>query len=116
MSGQVRFTVLGPFQAWRGTVPLDMGPLRQRAVLAMLLLHANRPVSPAKILDAVWDGRPPASGEAVVHSYVSRLRRVLEPEYLRGANTMLTTASEGFADRRRPGPRSAGAESRYRSA
>ena len=57
--------------------PVRLGGRRQRAVLALLLLHANRRVSRDRLIEDVWDGRPPPEAIATLQSYVSRLRRLL---------------------------------------
>jgi SARP family transcriptional regulator, regulator of embCAB operon len=76
----LRYEVLGPLRAWRGDQPLALGPAKQRAVLAVLLLAGNRPVSSTAIVDAVWGDAPPDNGANVVQKYVGALRRVLEPD------------------------------------
>ena len=76
----IRFEILGPLRAWHGADELDLGPTKQRAVLAVLLLNANRSTSIAQIIDAVWGDEPPENGSNVVQKYVGGLRRVMEPE------------------------------------
>ncbi|WP_189195376.1 AfsR/SARP family transcriptional regulator [Micromonospora fulviviridis] len=80
MSEALRFEILGPQRAWYADRPLDLGPGKQRAVLAVLLLAAGRPVATGQIVDAVWPEEPPANGPNVVQKYVAGLRRVLEPD------------------------------------
>ncbi|WP_433115670.1 BTAD domain-containing putative transcriptional regulator [Micromonospora sp. CA-246542] len=80
MSGQLRFEILGPQRAWYAEREIDLGPAKQRAVLAVLLLAGGRPVSTGQIVDAVWPEDPPANGPNVVQKYVAGLRRVLEPD------------------------------------
>lgn len=75
----LRFTVLGPFQAWRGADPVQLGSPQQRAVLALLLLRQGRPASVDELVDAVWDEDPPMGAVSVLRTYISRLRAVLEP-------------------------------------
>ncbi|MCX4904438.1 BTAD domain-containing putative transcriptional regulator [Streptomyces sp. NBC_00878] len=75
----VRFAVLGPIRAWLGEQELDLGSPQQRAVLAALLLRRGRPVPLAELLDAVWGEEQPAASISVLRTYVSRLRKVLEP-------------------------------------
>ncbi|GLF95369.1 AfsR/SARP family transcriptional regulator [Streptomyces yaizuensis] len=76
----VRFEVLGPLRVWRGTGELDLGFPQQRALLALLLVRAGRPVPSGEIVEALWSGRPPASAAHVVRRYAGSLRRLLEPE------------------------------------
>jgi DNA-binding SARP family transcriptional activator len=80
MSDGVRYDVLGPLRGWRGDEELDLGPSKQRAVLAVLLLNANKPVSTSAIIDAVWRDEPPANGANVVQKHVAGLRRLLDPD------------------------------------
>jgi SARP family transcriptional regulator, regulator of embCAB operon len=76
----LRFQLLGPVRAWRDGVEVDLGPAKQRAVLAVLLVQAGRPVATTRIVDAVWQDRPPKNGPNVVQKYVAGLRRVLDPD------------------------------------
>ncbi|MGI5205463.1 BTAD domain-containing putative transcriptional regulator [Spirillospora sp. CA-108201] len=71
------FTVLGPVRAWRDGTRLDLGPLRQQALLAALLLRPDMTVSQRELLDGVWGVEPPGSGSKIVPVYVHRLRRCL---------------------------------------
>ncbi|MFF6877386.1 BTAD domain-containing putative transcriptional regulator [Streptomyces sp. NPDC012474] len=75
----LRFALLGPVRAWRGERELDLGSPQQRVVLAALLLRRGRPLSLDELVDAVWGEEPPAAAVSVLRTYVSRLRKVLEP-------------------------------------
>jgi len=75
----VFFEILGPLRAWRERTELELGPGKQRAVLAVLLLNANRPTPTTRIIDAVWGDCPPENGVNVVQKYIAGLRRILEP-------------------------------------
>lgn len=77
---QLYFGVLGPVRAWREGVGIDLGPARQRAVLAVLVLRSPTLVSDEQLLEDVWGEQAPASGVRVLRSYVSRLRHSLGPE------------------------------------
>lgn len=79
-SEAVRFAVLGPVRAWRADVELDLGPRQQRLMLALLLVRAGRPISPAEFVDLLWGHDAPASAVNVVHRYIGALRRLLEPD------------------------------------
>ncbi|MFG2055661.1 BTAD domain-containing putative transcriptional regulator [Micromonospora sp. NPDC048930] len=94
---QLRFALLGPHRAWYADRPLDLGPGKQRAVLAVLLLSAGRPVPTGQIVDAVWPEEPPANGPNVVQKYVAGLRRVLEPDRSpRTPGQVLTLTDAGY--------------------
>jgi DNA-binding SARP family transcriptional activator len=75
----VRLQVLGPLAAWRGGVPIELGTLRQRAVLGLLALHPNAALHRDTIIEALWEGDPPASSVKMVQAYVGHLRRQLDP-------------------------------------
>lgn len=75
---EVQFAVLGPVEAHRGGVPLDLGRPKQRAVLALLLVEPGRPVSMDRLLDAVWGEAASESNRSSVHTYISNLRAALK--------------------------------------
>jgi DNA-binding SARP family transcriptional activator len=73
----VEFVLLGPLEARDDGRRLTLGGPKQRAVLAMLLLDANRPVSRDRLIDRLWAESPPSSAAHTLDDYVSRLRRAL---------------------------------------
>jgi len=76
----LRVAVLGPVQVHRGPSPVDLGPSKQRAVFVVLALAVGQTVTVDTIREAVWGTDQPSSARQLVHTYVARLRRVLEPE------------------------------------
>lgn len=102
-AGRLRFQVLGPVRAWTGDRPVDLGPPQQRAVLAVLLLHAGRPVSVPQLVDALWDEWPPPRAVGTVRTYISRLRGLLEPDRLPRQDGQLLVSSGGGYALRVPG-------------
>ena len=76
----LRVGVLGPLRVWRGETVVDLGPVQQRVVLAVLALQAGRPVGRQQMINAVWGGDQPRNAVNLVQRHVSGLRRVLEPE------------------------------------
>jgi DNA-binding SARP family transcriptional activator/Tfp pilus assembly protein PilF len=76
----LRFGVLGPLRVWRGETAVDLGPVQQRVVLAVLALQAGRPVGRQQMINAIWGDAPPRNAVNLVQRHVSGLRRVLEPE------------------------------------
>lgn len=73
----LRFELLGPLRALRNGVEVPLGPPKQRAVLAVLLLQEGRPISYDALVEAVWGGAPPLHVRNLVQKYVSGLRRSL---------------------------------------
>jgi DNA-binding SARP family transcriptional activator len=77
--GAVRLRVLGPLGAWRGDTPVELGAARQRAMLGLLALQSNTVLHRDRIIEALWDGVPPASAVKMVQACVGHLRRRLDP-------------------------------------
>jgi YVTN family beta-propeller protein len=91
------FGILGPLQVLRAGCVLPLGGPRQRAVLALLLLEANRVVSKDRLAEDLWDGHPPEGWATTVQTYVFHLRRALEPDRDRGAaGDVLVTRNRGY--------------------
>ncbi|HEX6917221.1 MAG TPA: BREX system ATP-binding domain-containing protein, partial [Phycicoccus sp.] len=100
----MRVGVLGPVEVVVAGDPVELGPRKQRALLALLALAGGRPVSVDAMADALWPEGPPASLAATLQAYVARLRRVLEPERVaRARPTVVVTVEPGYALRLPPG-------------
>ncbi len=93
----MQFRVLGPIEAEAGGRRLDLGSTKQRALLTLLLLRANRPVSADTLAEELWGESAPPRAPATLHAYVSRLRRALEPTRPAGARGgVLVTEPGGY--------------------
>ena len=75
----MEFRLLGPLEVRSGKKTLPLGGAKQRALLAVLLLHPNHVVSRDRLAELLWNDEPPPTAEHVIEVYVSQLRRVLEP-------------------------------------
>src|SRR5262245_28444681 len=94
---ELRVEVLGPLRAWHGTREISLGAPRQCAVFARLAMSAGRPVGRRELIKAVWGELPPDSAEGNLHTYVSRLRRALDPARLhRGSTSLLVSGAAGY--------------------
>jgi DNA-binding SARP family transcriptional activator/pimeloyl-ACP methyl ester carboxylesterase len=71
------FRLLGPLEVIAGHAPLHIAAGKQRALLAILLLHANRTVSREQIVDSLWGEDVPGSAQKMVQILVSQLRKAL---------------------------------------
>jgi DNA-binding SARP family transcriptional activator len=71
------FRLLGPLEVAEHDRSVMLGGGKQRALLAVLLLHANDVVSTEQLVDEVWGESPPATVAKSIHVYVSRLRKQL---------------------------------------
>jgi DNA-binding SARP family transcriptional activator len=69
--------LLGPVQMWAAGQSLDLGPPKQRAVLAALAVEANRPVPMPTLVERVWDQAPPPHARDVVYTHLTAVRRML---------------------------------------
>jgi DNA-binding SARP family transcriptional activator len=96
-TNELDFRVLGPLQVASNGSFLPLGGAKQRAVLALLLLHANEVVSVDQLIDALWGDSPPASAANVVQGYVSHLRKTLEPGRVRGEHEIIVSRPPGYS-------------------
>src|SRR3712207_8948704 len=71
------FRILGPLEVRGEGGPLALGGTKPRAVLAVLLVHANEPVSAEQMAVALWGQDAPAGAVKTVQVHVSRLRKAL---------------------------------------
>jgi DNA-binding SARP family transcriptional activator/tetratricopeptide (TPR) repeat protein len=90
----MRFEVLGPLRVLTADVgePTAVSATRLRAVLAVLLWHANQPVPVDELSEMVWDGAPPAGAAGAMRSLIRRLRLVLGPQ----AGARIVTRAPGY--------------------
>ncbi|MBN1528540.1 MAG: ABC transporter substrate-binding protein [Thermoleophilaceae bacterium] len=73
----LEFRLLGPLEAWRGDERLELGAPKQRAVLALLLLHRGEVVPSDRLVDELWGAQPPQAAAKSLQVYVSGLRKAL---------------------------------------
>ncbi len=91
------FKILGPLEVEVDDRPLTLGGTKQRALLALLLIHANEVVSSDRLIEELWGDRPPEAAPKALQVAVSRLRRALEPERAQGqSSALLVTRSPGY--------------------
>ena len=91
------FRILGPLEVHGDSGPIDVRGRKPRAVLAVLLLHKNEPVSAERLAVALWGREAHASAIRTVHVNVSRLRKALSN------GDILTTTPAGYRLRVLPG-------------
>jgi YVTN family beta-propeller protein len=93
----LQYGVLGPLRVARSGTSLPLGGPQQRAVLAQLLVEADKVVSVSQLADALWGDCPPSRLTTTVQTYVFHLREVLEPSRRRGEpSRVLVTESGGY--------------------
>ena len=73
----MEFRILGPLEVFDEGRSVDIGAAKQRALLAVLLLDANRVVPTDVLIEALWGERPPATATKALQVHVSQLRKAL---------------------------------------
>jgi predicted ATPase/DNA-binding SARP family transcriptional activator len=94
----MRFGILGPLEVADADGPLGIPAAKQRALLAVLLLHVNEPVSADRLIEDLWGERPPAAARKALQVQVSRLRKALGD----GADRVISQPN-GYLLRTEPG-------------
>jgi YVTN family beta-propeller protein len=89
----MEYRILGPLEVFEGDRQLALGGTRQRALLAILLLHANEVVSTDRLVDELWGENPPESGPKALQVAVSQLRKTLQTA---SADGLLVTRAPGY--------------------
>lgn len=77
------FRILGLLEVEERGGPVELARGKERALLALLLLHRNEPVSTDRLIEELWGERPPGTPQKTVQVYVSRLRKALGGDRLR---------------------------------
>ena len=86
------FRILGPLEVVEEGQLVPLAGARQRALLAILLLHAGEAISSDRLIDELWGEEPPDAGSAALRVRISQLRRALGP-----AGELLVTRPPGYA-------------------
>ena len=73
----MEFRLLGPLEVAEQGRSVSLGGAKQRALLAVLLLHANRVVARERLIDELWGNSPPVTAAKSIQVYVARFRRLL---------------------------------------
>ncbi len=89
----MQFRLLGPIEVEEEGRTLVLGSAKQRALLAVLLLHANEVVSRDRLIDDLWGERPPVSATHSLDVFISRLRKTLKTN---GGEPLLMTRAGGY--------------------
>jgi YVTN family beta-propeller protein len=92
----MEFRILGPLEVVDGSRSLPLGGTKQRALLAVLVLNANRVISTDRLIDALWGETPPEGAAHTVQVYVSQIRKALRAEDARPPDDLLVTQGRGY--------------------
>lgn len=100
-SSRLRFRILGPLAAFADGEPLPVSGPKQRALLALLLLSANRVVPRERLMAELFVELSPTSADHALRNQMSRLRKVLATAGAEPAR--LVTRPPGYLLRVEPG-------------
>ena len=95
----MEYRILGPLEVTSDGRSIALGPGKQRALLAVLVLHAGEIVPTDRLIELVWGEDPPRTAAHSVQIYVSELRKVLETP---GQAPVIETRSPGYLLRADP--------------
>ena len=99
----MEFRILGQLEVRHEGHALPIGGAKQRALLALLLLHANETITADRLIDELWGEHPPATAAKTLQVHISRLRKTLAVGTLRGSDDCLLTRQRGYEIRLAPG-------------
>ena len=89
--------ILGPLEVVAAGDPVDLPSGKARLLLAALVVHANQVVSTDRLFEFLWRGQPPDSAANTLQTYVSHLRRSLEPDRMpRQQSRLVITREPGY--------------------
>ena len=78
----LEFRILGPLEVLDEGTPVPLGGRNQRALLTLLLLRANQPISTERLVDELWGEHPPRTATTSLQNSISQLRKLFGPEIL----------------------------------
>jgi len=90
------FRVLGPLRVASEGVERRLGAAKQRMLLGVLLVNADRVVSADRLMEAMWTNGQPDSGLKTLRYHLSKLRRWLEPDRSNGSQGVIITEADGY--------------------
>ena len=90
------FRILGPLEALDGQQRVALGGSKRRAVLALLLVHANETLSTDRMIDELWGDNPPAVAAKTLQVHISRLRKALGGGSAAGGADLVVTRDRGY--------------------
>ena len=96
MDHAMEFRVLGPLEIVSDGRHVSVDAPKQRALLAVLLIHANEVVSTDRLLELVWEDEQPSGGLRTLRFHISKLRDALEPGRGQGEEGIIATRAPGY--------------------
>ncbi|MDQ3764952.1 MAG: AfsR/SARP family transcriptional regulator [Actinomycetota bacterium] len=93
----MEFAILGPLEVLDQHRRIEVSSAKERLLLGVLLVHANEMVLVDRLIEVLWGAEPPATAANTLQTYVSHLRRALEPDRApRAKSDVLRTRGQGY--------------------
>jgi DNA-binding SARP family transcriptional activator len=93
----VEFAILGLLEVRDRDRQIEVSSAKERRLLGVLVLHANKVVSVDRLIEVLWGNDPPPTAENTLQTYVSHLRKILEPDRApRARHGLLRTRAHGY--------------------
>jgi DNA-binding SARP family transcriptional activator len=92
----MQFRILGPLEIAGEHGPITLHRGKEQALLSFMLLHPNELLPSDRLIDELWDGRPPATAAKILQNAVSQLRKAL-------GDGRLDTCPPGYVFHLQPG-------------
>jgi DNA-binding SARP family transcriptional activator len=94
----VEFAILGPLDVLDQHRRIEVCTSKERLLLAALVVHANEVISADRLIEVLWGAEPPVTAANTLQTYISHLRRTLEPDRApRARGGVLCTRRQGYA-------------------
>jgi DNA-binding SARP family transcriptional activator/class 3 adenylate cyclase len=93
LTAVIEFALLGPLEVRRDGQALRLGGFKQRLLLGVLLVEANRAVGAVRLIELLWGNDPPETAANILQQYISQLRRLLETQ---GGEQTLVSQAPGY--------------------
>ena len=90
------FRILGSLEVLEDDRRLTLAGSKARALLALLLLHANETVTSDRLIDELWGAHPPSGAAKTLQMHVSRLRKALTSDGASGSPGPIVTREGGY--------------------
>lgn len=91
------FAILGPLEVRNQHRRIEVSSAKERLLLAALVVHANEVFSAERLIEVLWGGDPPTTAGNTLQTYISHLRRALEPDRVpRAQGGVLRTRGHGY--------------------
>src|SRR6202049_268359 len=93
LAAVIEFALLGPLEVRRDGQAVRLGGFKQRLLLGVLLVEANRAVATLRLIELLWGTDPPETAANILQQYISQLRRILETQ---GGRQALVSPATGY--------------------